>query len=756
MRGIRLASALALVWGMSGCDVFLANRPPGDLVVTVTDGTGAPVAGVRIYVALDGAPASRAFAGDGTTDDFGQAAFLNLDSNEYRVTIRDLPEELVFAVTEAVIFVPEEGQADQEFSALRDGTVIIRVHTPFIPLEGVLVSLVDQDGEIVALGRTGVPPEPRARITFPGLRRQMYEARVSDYPDWVEFERIAWPVDLLRYEESDQTLIGRANGGRKLEVRVTADGVGLEGVVVEYTYVGNVVFPRPRWLTDSEGVVRLDWWPSTHIWSISGFDETRYQFPITTRTVIVPHRPGLTVVEFKGTSAAGDAPIVEISTPQDGDRFGEGRTVVLSGGASDQQDGMLSESSLEWTSSLRGALGTGEELRWSSFAVGEHVITLTATDSDGNTAQASVLITIVANQGPSVAILTPADGAPLTEGDPIEFRGSASDPEDGSLFGAALVWTSDLDGPLATDEYFVTSELSVGTHVVTLAATDRGGVTVTASITIEIAPNAAPTVAITSPSEGASLTVGDLVTFIGSAVDPEDGVLSGASLIWTSDRDGTIGTGMTFSRADLSIGMHVVTLTATDRHGASASASVTVAVNTRPVVSISRPDISIYLFGEAVPFEGTAVDAEDGILSGASMVWTSSLDGVIGTGMSFSRSDLRVGSHVITLTATDSDGASSSVSKTLLIQGSGDATINGRVEVPGLGIAGVMVTATGPTTTSTITDANGDYTLTGLAPGTYTLSISNVPPWASFDTTSIVVTLAGGQTVSITFTGSGG
>jgi len=38
-------------------------------------------------------------------------------------------------------------------------------------------------------------------------------------------------------------------------------------------------------------------------------------------------------------------------------------------------------------------------------------------------------------------------------------------------------------------------------------------------------------------------------------------------------------------------------------------------------------------------------------------VWTSSLDGQIGTGTSFTRGDLSVGDHNIVLTATDSDGA---------------------------------------------------------------------------------------------------
>jgi hypothetical protein len=61
-----------------------------------------------------------------------------------------------------------------------------------------------------------------------------------------------------------------------------------------------------------------------------------------------------------------------------------------------------------------------------------------------------------------------------------------------------------------------------------------------------------------------------------------------------------------------------------------------------------------------ISFSGTGNDAEDGPLSGSSLVWTSSIDGEIGIGTSFSRTNLSVGTHNICLTATDSQGATGS------------------------------------------------------------------------------------------------
>ncbi|MHC4233895.1 MAG: PKD domain-containing protein [Planctomycetota bacterium] len=78
------------------------------------------------------------------------------------------------------------------------------------------------------------------------------------------------------------------------------------------------------------------------------------------------------------------------------------------------------------------------------------------------------------NALPRVTITAPADGSSYTEGDPITFSGTASDPEDGDLT-ASLTWTSSKDGTIGSGGSFTTSTLSPGTHTITAFVTDSGG-----------------------------------------------------------------------------------------------------------------------------------------------------------------------------------------------------------------------------------------------------------------------------------------
>jgi len=116
----------------------------------------------------------------------------------------------------------------------------------------------------------------------------------------------------------------------------------------------------------------------------------------------------------------------------------------------------------------------------------------------------------------------------------------------------------------------------IGTTSVSWSATDDAGNTTTAARTITVV-NAAPVVTITSPAPNSQFFLSTAITFSGTAIDNEQGNLT-SILVWTSNLQGPIGSGGSFTRSDLVIGTHTITASATDITGAVGSASIQVIV----------------------------------------------------------------------------------------------------------------------------------------------------------------------------------
>ena len=74
-----------------------------------------------------------------------------------------------------------------------------------------------------------------------------------------------------------------------------------------------------------------------------------------------------------------------------------------------------------------------------------------------------------------------------------------------------------------------------------------------------------------------------------------------------------------------------------------------------------------YVFSQTITFEGSAFDPEDGPLADSALQWTSSLSGTLGSGNVLQLNNLITGTHVITLTATDSYSNTATVTTRVLI-----------------------------------------------------------------------------------------
>ena len=349
---------------------------------------------------------------------------------------------------------------------------------------------------------------------------------------------------------------------------------------------------------------------------------------------------------------ANAAPTVSILAPANGTSVNAGSAVSLSGTASDAEDGDLS-AEIAWSSNLQGALGTGASLA-PVLSIGTHTITAAVTDSGALVAQAHITVHVNGNEAPTVSILAPASGTSVNAGSAVSLSGTASDAVDGDL-SAGIAWSSNLQGALGTGASLA-PVLSVGTHIITASVTDSGDLVAQAHIAVHVVnANAAPTVSILAPADGASVNDGFAIELSGLASDAEDGDLS-AEIAWSSNLQGALGTGAMLGPV-LSVGTHVITAAVTDSGALVAQAHITVHVNgnAAPTVSILAPANGTSVnAGSAVSLSGTASDVEDGDLS-ASIAWSSNLQGALGSGASLAPV-LSLGTHQITASVTDSGG----------------------------------------------------------------------------------------------------
>jgi len=136
--------------------------------------------------------------------------------------------------------------------------------------------------------------------------------------------------------------------------------------------------------------------------------------------------------------------------------------------AHDEEDGFLTDDSISWSSDLDGELGAGECVV-TTFSAGEHEITVTATDLDGNATSETNII--IVNVLPEVTITSPENSTSYSTGATIDFQGMATDAEDGNISGENLIWTSSIDGELGNGES-LSAVLSDGVHDITLTAKD--------------------------------------------------------------------------------------------------------------------------------------------------------------------------------------------------------------------------------------------------------------------------------------------
>ncbi|MDJ0906252.1 MAG: FG-GAP-like repeat-containing protein [Woeseiaceae bacterium] len=300
-------------------------------------------------------------------------------------------------------------------------------------------------------------------------------------------------------------------------------------------------------------------------------------------------------------------------------------------------------------------------------------------------------------------------------------------------------------------------------------------------LTILLAATAAhaapPSVTIDAPSDGSTFNAGVNINFQGTASDPgEDGDIS-ASLDWSSNLDGAIDSGASINVSTLSAGTHLITAAVTDSGGESGDATITVTVNALPTVTITNPSNgSNFNFGDSINFQASATDAEDDNASLTNTItWSSNLDGALaGSGGSIPVSTLSIGTHTITASVTDSNGAAASDAISVTINNNAPTVTitnpsNGSNFNSGASINFVAAATDVEDDDATLTDqiawssnvdgalgTSGSLPINTLSIGVHTITASVTDSNSGSDSDTITVTIANNPpTVTILAPGNG-
>lgn len=95
-----------------------------------------------------------------------------------------------------------------------------------------------------------------------------------------------------------------------------------------------------------------------------------------------------------GGSDKGKKPEISLAESLDGRAFEEFQPIALHAAVTDAEDGVLAAESIVWESSIDGVIGMGESVTAEKLSAGDHIITVTATDSEGNVSTERFNITV--------------------------------------------------------------------------------------------------------------------------------------------------------------------------------------------------------------------------------------------------------------------------------------------------------------------------------------------------------------------------
>jgi len=276
-------------------------------------------------------------------------------------------------------------------------------------------------------------------------------------------------------------------------------------------------------------------------------------------------------------------PVVSLLSPTNKSVFLPGTNIPLKAEASDANDGVVRVTFLVNGRSVATVTNPPYAAVWTNAQPGNHLITARAEDEFGRTVTSDAVRIVVSDAPPTVSLTSPKDGASFGKPANVTFTADASDPDDGVAKVSFFLDGQWIGGSTQAPYSFTWTNTAPGVHTVVARAVDTWGLTTTSKAVRFTVTNAAPVIAIHSPSDNATFTAPAAISIATDTSDADGSILRVS--FWANDR--LLGVvdkpPFTFLWKDAPAGKYKLTAQATDDNGTrTQSAPVTVVVNAAP------------------------------------------------------------------------------------------------------------------------------------------------------------------------------
>lgn len=367
------------------------------------------------------------------------------------------------------------------------------------------------------------------------------------------------------------------------------------------------------------------------------------------------------------TVTANQSPVVAFTQPANGASLTINQPIAMNVTASDPDGSVVRVEFYNGTTLLNTDVSPPFAFNWTAPATGAYTLRAIAYDNVNNSATATVNVTVVANQPPTVALTQPSNLGPFLANRPINLQATASDT-DGSVVSVTFLVNG---APIlvdATSPYAATfTPTQPGNYTILARALDNNGATSSSSVVITVVPNPAPVVTITQPASNINVLTGTPVN-VQFTVTDQDNNVTGIGLFRNGTQVQTFtGSGpYSHSWTPLTAGTYTYIAVATDA-GANVSRDTVVVTattpNIPPVVSFTTPSNNgTVFFLSSTPVQIAASDPDGTVTHVQLLLGNSVLATFNSAPYSYNWFPQGTGNFTLTARVTDNQGAQTNTS----------------------------------------------------------------------------------------------